>query len=171
MSTIVTKRQSDVSLTVWYFTILLQMHWAYLSVWGWRVKIKREIWVRNRLLKADSVHHCGCGVVTGQCQPGHSGSSPTAYHHGKPPPPDGLLPHGSPPPAAVDWPPKNRSQMHETWPYFQCFGLLKWLTWVFLLHKSSLCAKQYNDLASVQQLYKILFWSDWQPFLSLKLMH
>lgn len=99
-----------------FFYRHIQHIWVF---WGWRVKIKseneKEIWVRIRLLKADSVLRCGCGAATEQCQPGHSGSSPAAYHHGKPPPPDELLPHGSPPPAAVDWPPDDRSQIHLRW--------------------------------------------------------
>lgn len=56
------------------------------------------------------VPRCGCGAEIGQCQPVHSGSSPAAYRRGKPPLLAELLPHGSPPPAAADWPPDERSQ-------------------------------------------------------------
>lgn len=76
--------------------------------------------VRILLLKAGSVLHCGCGAVTGQCQPRRSGSSPAAYLRGKPPPPDGPRPRGSLPPAVVDWPPDNRFIYQERWPRVLC---------------------------------------------------
>lgn len=61
-------------------------------------------------MKTGLVRRFGCGAETGLCRPERSGSSPAAYRHGKPHPPDGLLPRGSPLPAAVDWPPDERSQ-------------------------------------------------------------
>lgn len=67
---------------------------------------------RIRLLKTGLVLHSGYGAVTGQYLPVHSGSSPTTYRHGIQPPPDELQPHGSPPPAAADWPPDEKLKKH-----------------------------------------------------------
>lgn len=85
--------------------------------------------VRIRLVKAGLVLRCGCGAETGLCQPGRSGSSPAAYPRGKPPPPGALQRHGSPLPAAVDWPPaellwtphsaKNRLVRPHLWLFWQ----------------------------------------------------
>lgn len=66
--------------------------------------------VRIQPVTVGWVPRCGCGAEIGRCQPVRSGSSPAAYRRGKPPLPVELLPHGSPPPAAADWPPDERSQ-------------------------------------------------------------
>lgn len=95
-------------------------------------KCLKLLWVRTQMVMVGWVLHCECAVETERCQQEHSGSSPAAYRHGKPPPPDELLRHGSPLPAVADSPPaKLLWTLH--WAKSQLVHPHLWLSWLWEL--------------------------------------